>query len=75
MKFLGKLNPNEESKLYVTGTIFTIVALFILTGVVFLLLIANKLDIVMSQPADETYTYFISILSRTKIGFLSPSSA
>ena len=64
MKFLGKLNPNEESKLYVTGTIFTIVALFILTGVVFLLLIANKLDIVMSQPADETYTYFISIMDK-----------
>ena len=64
MKFLEKLNPNEESKFYVTGTIFTIVALFVLTGVVFLLLIANKLDIVMSQPADETYTYFISIMDK-----------
>ena len=64
MKFLEKLNPNEESKFYVTGTIFTIIALLILTGVVFLLLIANKLDIVMTQPADETYTYFISIMDK-----------
>lgn len=64
MKFLEKLNPNSNSKLYITGTFFTVVALFILTGVVFLLLIANKLDIVMSQPAVETYTYFISIMDR-----------
>ena len=64
MKFLEKLNPNEESKIYVTGTIFTIVALFVLTGVVFLSLIANRLDIVMSQPADETYTYFIMVMDR-----------
>lgn len=64
MKFLEKLNPNSNSKLYIMGMIFTVVALFILTGVVFLLLIANKLDIVMSQPAGETYTYFISIMDR-----------
>ena len=64
MKFLEKLNPNEESKIYVTGTIITIVALFVLTGVVFLSLIANRLDIVMSQPADETYTYFIMVMDR-----------
>ena len=64
MKFLEKLNPNEESKIYITGTIFTVVALFVLTGVVFLSLIANRLDIVMSQPADETYTYFIMIMDR-----------
>ena len=64
MKFLEKLSPNEESKIYVTGTIFTIVALFVLTGVVFLSLIANRLDIVMSQPADETYTYFIMVMDR-----------
>ena len=64
MKFLEKLNPNEESKIYATGTIFTVVALFVLTGVVFLSLIANRLDIVMSQPADETYTYFIMIMDR-----------
>lgn len=64
MKFLEKLNPNEASKVYVTGTIFSIVALFVLTGVIFLLLIANKLDIVMTQPADETYTYFIAVMDR-----------
>ena len=70
MKFLEKLNPNEESKFYVTGTIFTIIALFVLTGVVFLSLIANRLDIVMSQPASETYTYFIMIMDRF-LGFLT----
>lgn len=64
MKFLEKLNPNAQSKFYVTGTIFGFAALFILTGVVFLLLVANKLDIVMSQPVDETFTYFISIMDK-----------
>ncbi len=64
MKFINKLNPNEASKIYIMGTIFTIVALFVLTGIVFLSLIANRLDIVMSQPASETYTYFIMIMDR-----------
>lgn len=64
MKFLEKINLNSESKIYLSGTIISIITLFIVTAVVFLLLVANKLNIVMSQPAGETYTYFISITDR-----------
>lgn len=64
MKFLEKINVNSESKAYIAGTIFTIAALFLITAVIFLVLIANKLDIVMTQAAGDTYTYFISIMYR-----------
>lgn len=64
MKFLEKININSESKIYLTGAIFSVIALFLVTGIIFLVLIAGKLDIVMTQPADETYTYFIMIMDR-----------
>lgn len=64
MKILDKININQESKIYIAGAIYSIFALFIITAVIFIALIADKLDIVMSQPAKETYTYFISIIDR-----------
>lgn len=64
MKFLNKININTESKMYITGTIFAIISLFLVTSVIFLFLTADKLPIIMSQPARETYTYFISIMDR-----------
>lgn len=64
MKFLEKININSESKTYITGAIFFVITLFLLTAVVFLVLISDKLDIVMTQPAGETYTYFIAIMDR-----------
>lgn len=64
MKFLEKINVNSESKTYISGAIFFIIALFVVTAVTFLALISDKLDIVMTQPARETYTYFISIMDR-----------
>lgn len=64
MKFLEKINVNSESKIYITGAIFFVITLFLLTAVVFLVLISGKLNIVMTQPAGETYTYFIAIMDR-----------
>lgn len=64
MKFIENINVNSESKIYLSGILFSVIALFIITGIVFLVLIAGKLDIVMTQPADETYTYFIMIMDR-----------
>ena len=64
MKFLEKLAPNEASRFYITGIILSVVALFIMTGVVFLMLVANKLNIIMSQPAGDTYTYFMVVMDR-----------
>lgn len=64
MKFLEKFNINSESKSYIFGLIFSVVALFVVTGVIFLGLVANRLDIIMTQPAKETYTYFIALMDR-----------
>ncbi len=64
MKFLEKINVNSESKTYISGTIFFVIALFVITAVIFLALISDKLDLIMTQPAGETYTYFISIMDR-----------
>lgn len=55
---------NSESKIYLTGVGISVIALFIFTAVIFLFLISNKLDIVMTQPAGITYTYFIKIADR-----------
>lgn len=62
MKILDNLNL--QSKTYITGMFFIIITLFILTAVIFLFLISDKLDIVMTQPAGITYTYFIQITDR-----------
>ncbi len=67
MKILDKINMNSESKAYITGVICSIVTLFIVTAVIFLFLIANRLDTVMTQPAGETYTYFMVIMDRILI--------
>lgn len=64
MKFFNKININTASKMYITGTIFAILVLFLVTAVIFLFLTADKLPVIMSQPAKETYTYFISIMDR-----------
>lgn len=64
MKFINDLNPNEASRFYIVGIIVAVVALFLITGVVFLMLVANKFNIIMSQPAGDTYTYFIAIMDR-----------
>ena len=55
---------NSESKIYLTGIIITVIALFIITAVIFLFMISNKVDIVMTQSASITYTYFIKIADR-----------
>lgn|SRR5574344_2879778 len=62
MKFLEKFN--SESKTYVLGMIITIISLFVVTAVVFLALVSNELDIVMTQPAGDTYTYFMAVMDR-----------
>lgn len=62
MKILDNLN--SQSKTSITGIIFSIIALFIVTAVAFLFLISDKLDIVMTQAAGITYTYFIQIADR-----------
>jgi hypothetical protein len=56
MKFLEKLNPNSETKIYVTGIIAILIALFIVTAVIFLYIISTKLSIIMSQSAKESFT-------------------
>ncbi len=55
---------NPESKTYINVLIFTVIALFIISGATFLILTANKLDIIMRQPPGETYTYFMMIMDR-----------
>jgi hypothetical protein len=75
MKFLEKLNPNNESKVYITGVISTVVTLFVVTAVVFLYILSTKLSIIMSQSAKESFTYFVAIMDRilafvTLFGFL-----
>ncbi len=64
MKFLEKLNISKESKIYVIGIIAMIIVLFLVTAVVFLALISDKLDVVMTQSAGITYTYFIQVMDR-----------
>lgn len=64
MKFLDKLNISNESKIYLTGIITAVIVLFLVTAVVFLALISDKLDIVMTQSAGITYTYFIQVMDR-----------
>lgn len=64
MKIIDKLNINQESRIYLTGASFTIIAMFIVMAVLFLWIISNNLNIIMTQPGDETYTYFISIMDR-----------
>jgi uncharacterized membrane protein YwzB len=70
MKIFDKLNINKESKIVVSGMIFAIIALFIVVAVVFLGIFATKLNLVMTQPANETYTYFISIADRILFIFM-----
>jgi len=64
MKFLDKLNLSLESRIYVIGTIFISIAMFIVMAVLFLVIIANNLNIIMSQPAGETYAYIIFVMYR-----------
>jgi tetrahydromethanopterin S-methyltransferase subunit E len=75
MKFLEKLNPNSETKVYVVGAISTVITLFVVTAVVFLYILSSKLSIIMSQSAKESFTYFVAIMDRilalvTLFGFL-----
>ena len=64
MKFLENLQITEASKIYLTGVIFSIIALFVITAVVFLWLFFDKINIIMSQPSNETYAYFLLIMGR-----------
>jgi hypothetical protein len=64
MKIFDKLNLNIETKTYLSGIIFGLIGLFIICAVIFLFILATKLDIVMTTPADETYTYFIAMVDR-----------
>ena len=61
---MKKINFNSASSAYITGILITVVAIFIISGVVFLTLLANKLDTVMSSPSAITYTYFMMIMDR-----------
>lgn len=64
MKILEKINISSASKLYIIGMIYAVVALFVALAVVFLYIIADKLPIVMNQPAGVTYTYFVAFIDR-----------
>ena len=70
MKKLNDININQASKVCIMGIIYTIVFLFVLMAVVFLWILATQLPIVMSQPAGETYTYFVSIVDRILLGVI-----
>jgi len=61
---MKKFNLSTASKTYLTGIFVTVLTLFIISGVIFLLLISNKLDIVMNSKPSDTYTYFIMIMDR-----------
>ena len=61
---MKKINFNSASSAYMTGILITVVAIFIISGVVFLALLANKLDTAMSSPSAITYTYFMMIMDR-----------
>lgn len=64
MRILENLQITEESKIYLSGVIFSILALFIITAVVFLWLFFDKINIIMNQPSNETYAYFLLIVGR-----------
>lgn len=64
MKILEKINISSASKLYIIGMIYAVVALFVALAVIFLYIIADKLTIVMNQPAGVTYTYFVAFVDR-----------
>jgi len=55
---------NSASKLYINGITAAIITLLIITGIVFLLVLANRLDIVMNSKPAITYTYFVMIMDR-----------
>ena len=55
---------SKESRIYILSVIISIFILFLITSVIFMALIADKLDIVVNQSAKITYTYFISIMDR-----------
>lgn len=61
---MKNLNLNSVSSAYITGILITIIAIFVISGVFFLLLLANKLDTVMNSPSAITYTYFMMIMDR-----------
>lgn len=61
---MKKIEFNSATSAYLTGILITIVAIFIISGVFFLVLLANKLDTVMSSPSAITYTYFMMIMDR-----------
>lgn len=61
---MKKINFNSATSVYITGILITVAAIFIISGVFFLVLLANKLDTVMSSPSAITYTYFIMIMDR-----------
>jgi len=68
---MKKIDISSASAAYISGMILAAVTIFILSGVIFLLLIANRLDIVMSSPSAVTYTYFMMIMDRILLfGFL-----
>lgn len=61
---MKKIDINSASATYISGMILAVVTIFILSGVIFLLLVSNRLDIVMSSPSAVTYTYFMMIMDR-----------
>lgn len=64
MKFIENLQINEASRFYISGIIFSIIALFVIIAVVFLWLFFDKIAIIMNQPSDLTYAYFLLITGR-----------
>jgi len=61
---MKKISLNSASKIYINGIIASVITIFIVTGVVFLLVVSNKLDIVMNSEPGVTYTYFVMIMDR-----------
>ena len=64
MQFFKNYTLSEKSKLYLVVVIFSVVALCVFTAVTFLWILATKLDVIMTQKAGITYTYFLLIMDR-----------
>ena len=55
---------NQETRTYILGLLISIVVLFVLCAVIFLIVAAKHTDIILTQSPEITCTYFISIIDR-----------
>lgn len=71
MKNFTDSKVKDATKIYFTGLAIFIILLFLLTGVIFLWICADKLDIIFNQKIELTCTYFVSILDRVLLVLLA----